>query len=271
MISITNVKRNVIFAAYLAIAALSGVLILGCYTVSPKVNEMLSLGEGDASGVPKLIEGLSDQDPAVRLAALESIVKLGPKAKETLPVLTKLLTASSSRDYRLPIEAVPGSELLGYQYNGPVIWATNNTVGHVEIQKYRSASDPGMKAFLEVARDPINYPVTAFVEITLGKVIDAIGAIGPQAESAVPSLTPFLHDTKSWFGKVIPGGKVVVDSYPLRVDAASALGNIGASAKHALSDLEWALQDEKKRLDLGQGSQGTIDTINEAISKIETG
>jgi len=261
-----NTKWNSLFVIQFTLAIFLSILVAGCFTLSPRVKEMSNLGDGDSSGVPKLIEGLNDKDVDVRSAALESIEELGPQAKDALPALIKLLTNPGSRDYNLPIKTTPGSNELGYEHLGRKIEATAEGVGHVEFQDIRP-KDSGMRAWLIVADRDVERPILAFYEIALGEVIMAIGSIGPAAEPAVPSLVLFLRDTQSWDGESQHGR--CVSAYNLRLAAAEALSKIGASAKRALPDLEWALKDEKQRLNSGCDNQKAYDIIEEAISKVK--
>ena len=241
-------------------------LLLGCAT---KRNEIRKFGEGDESSVPKLIESLSDI--RVRWEAYASLQKLGPKAKDALPVLLKRLTSTETRNYSSPQNRTPNAPMSSYSGYQPKLDQVYEYEGQKIICQLWFVFTPnGMSGVAAYAYSTKR--LFAFTEQDVSAIIQTIGAIGPDAAEAVPTLIPFLYDRQTWQGRLIKDGQmntVVPSYYPLRCVAANALASIGASPELILPHLKNALEDEQTRLDRGYGDMRSCEIIKQAISKIE--
>jgi hypothetical protein len=181
-------------------------LLVGCAT---QRNEIRKLGEGDESGVPKLVEASSDI--RVRWDAYGSLIKLGPKAKSALPVLLKRLASPQTRDYSnyswpqgrtpnapMPSFSTPKADRI-YESEGQKIfveaWFVFSVNGMSGVALYIEGKSP-----FDTKR------LFAFEEQDVAAIIQTIGAIGPDAAEAVPALIPFLYDKQTWRGKLIKDG-----------------------------------------------------------------
>jgi hypothetical protein len=242
-------------------------LLVGCAT---KRNEIRKLGEGDESGVPKLVEALSDT--RVRWEAYASLRKLGPKAQSALPELLKRLESPETRTYSWPQDRTPNAPMPSYSGYQPKLDQVYKYEGQSIICELWFVYSPnGMSGYAAYAKDMDRLFV--FQEQDVDAIISTIGAIGPDAAEAVPSLIPFLYDKQTWQGRLIKYGRtntIVPSYYPLRCAAASALAKIGSSPEMVLPHLKNALADEQSRLDQGYGDKRSYKIIQDAISKIET-
>jgi hypothetical protein len=245
-------------------------LLVGCATSR---DEIRKLGEGDESGVPKLVKALNNS--RVRWEAYASLIKLGPKAKGALPELLKRLTSPKTRNYSWPPDRSPNAPMPRYVVFQPELGqgqAVYEYEGKIIICKNLYAYSRNKLS--AVATYPYSTQrLLAFEEQDVEAIIQTIGAIGPDAAEAVPSLIPFLYDKQTWQGRIIQDGQtntIVPSYYPLRCAAASALAKIGSSPELVLSHLKNALADEQTRLDQGYGDKRSYKIIQDAISKIET-
>ena len=172
----------------------------------------LSEAGADAkSAVPDLSVALKDKDWHVRRFSAQALANIGPDAKSAAPNLTAVL--NNPTEQKEVQEAA--AEALGKLGAGSV------------------------DALVAVAKDNKRDPMIR------KKAIEGLGAIGPDAKSAVPVLTDAIKD-----------GSV-------RIDAAIALGEIGPNAKSAVDTLTETAGDKKNKKD-----KAFKQAVNEALKKI---
>ncbi|MCH5374255.1 MAG: HEAT repeat domain-containing protein [Planctomycetes bacterium] len=184
-------------------------------------------GYGDKA-VPYVIQLLKQDRSQLRMAASLIIIHLGPKAKDALPALTEALR-SSDLDTRRP--ALMNAMLcLGTE------------------------AKPAMPLMREYLDDEDFH--------TQYWACRVLGAIGPEAEVAVPKLVSLLQggvasvrrNAAIALGKIGPGIgdealKALIAalkdlSQPVREQAAIALGRLGSFAEPAVPALEDVLKDD---------------------------
>jgi HEAT repeat protein len=182
---------------------------------------------GDAA-VPTLIEVLKQDDPRRRIAASLTICAMGPPAKEVLPALIEALRVSDL-DTRRP--------------------ALMNALLCLSVE-----AKPAMPLMLEFLDDADFH--------TQYWACRVFGAIGPEAQVAVPKLLPLVRkgvtsvrrNAAAALGRIGPGiGPEGLETLiqalndpmqPVREEAAIALGRLGEFAKPAVVPLEELLKDE---------------------------
>jgi HEAT repeat protein len=188
----------------------------------------LAAGEYGQAVVPSVIDLLQQDDPQRRTAASLVIMILGPEAKDVLPALTEALQTADLETRRPALM----SALLGLG---------------VEAK-------PAMPLMLEFLDDEDFH--------TQYWACRVLGAIGPEAEVAVPKLVTLVQrsvasvrrNAAAALGRIGPGiGPQALEALiqalhdplqPVREQAAIALGRLGDFAKPAVPALEEVLQDE---------------------------
>jgi HEAT repeat protein/S1-C subfamily serine protease len=175
-----------------------------------------------------LKDGLKDTDRDVRVTAAESVVTLGPSAKD-IPLLIDCLkhqdvevqTAGARALWNLGPEAKeavgPLVETLKTSKDDQVRAAVVTTLGQIG-----DAARPAVPAILETLK----------VKDIRGKAMVALGKIGPEAKEAVPALADSLDDRDN------------------RLMAIEALGKIGKEAKPAVQKMTQLLSERNKDLRL---------------------
>jgi HEAT repeat protein len=161
----------------------------------------------DERAIAALAKSAADADIDVRYASIDALGKLGPEAKSGLPVL-KIALADSEKAVRIR-----------------AAWSMSNI-------------DPQDRSFVPV--------LVAAMREGDGRVLLEVGATGPPAAWAVPTLTGLLSH----------------ESPKVRTLAAKALGGIGPAAKVARPGLEVARGD----------SNAAVKTAaKEALNRIRSG
>lgn len=168
-----------------------------------------------------LLEALNADEPGAVLAAVESLGWVGPRRKEALPALIKLL---KSKDENIRCRTTRALNDLGKD------------------------AKPALPALLDALKDKEYRGPHASIAMILGQ-------FGPQAKEAVPALVELLQSrdeedrlcAATAIGKIRSGAKEAVpalievlnsEEASVRTAAAYALGNFGPSAKEAIPALE---------------------------------
>jgi HEAT repeat protein len=195
-----------------------------------------------AEDVNDLIQKLQSPTDDVRRDAAQELGKLGAEARDAVPALTKALQDKNLfvRRYSAQTlgkigldakEAVSGLAKALDDKHKEVAEAAAEALGHLGA----GAVTPLTKTF----RDKGNEAAVR------RKAVEALGAIGSQARTAVPALTDALKDKD------------------VQTEAATALGNIGPAAKSALSALNDAVKSKGKNKAFKKAAA-------DAIRKIQT-
>jgi HEAT repeat protein len=147
-----------------------------------------SFGEDAAPALAQLSEALRDSDPQVRAAAAWAISQIGPQAASAIPALG---TALSDTDPRVRSHAA-----LAFRAMGPagspgipeLIRALNDSVDYVRASAVEGLGSMGAAA--QTAVKPLIERLLAKDEhgLVLGRVVAALGDMGPAAKEALPVL-----------------------------------------------------------------------------------
>jgi HEAT repeat protein len=169
-----------------------------------------------------------DKDMFVRRFAAKAIGGIGTDAKSAVPALTNAMH-DGLKDGKTELSEA-AVEALGHM--GPTAVAPL-----VEALKTKSTDKPegGKKKEVVETKEGAIRKLAA----------QAIGSLGKDAKTAVPTLTDLLKDKEA------------------RTEAAQALGNIGPDAKSALDALK-EIEDNKKEKD-----KAFKKAVGSAIKKIE--
>lgn len=147
--------------------------------------------------IPYLIDGLKDTNPKVRCASAMSLGNIGQKAHNAVPHLTRLLSDPSAK----------------------VRMAAAYALGHLA----KFAGKKSLLKLIPLLSDPESWRVREEAAL-------ALVSFHKRATIAVPALRNALNDPKA----------------RVRESAARALGAIGRSASDSLPDLAIALNDRNK-------------------------
>ena len=183
--------------------------------------------------VPELVQQLkSGTKPASRAKAADALARLGPKAKDGIPVLIDALKETG--DLTVPPVAVKALAGIG----APAVPALTDVLKHKDtiprayaamalglIGPEAKAAVPGLIDVAKAGKDPAN--------IARLNAVDALGKIAPGAKDAVPALIDVL--------------KQKGDNSPIRLRAAIALGRIGPGAADAVPALIDALKEPQAK------------------------
>jgi HEAT repeat protein len=215
-----------------------------------------------ADDVESLAKQLKDKDSDVRRAAAKSLAEMGAAAKPAVPELTAAVKDDKDLFVRRfaaqalgeigpdAKDAVPALGKAAREEKKELVEAAVTALGKIGPDAVPALID----ALKGKAPDPAKgkdkkkvMPAASEGDDTLRrrKAAEALGAIGPPAKAAVPTLIDALKDTA------------------VRTEAARALGNIGPDAKAALTPLNDLLGDKKNR------DRDFQMVAREAIRKIE--
>jgi HEAT repeat protein len=159
--------------------------------------------------IPALITALKDQDLYVRRFAAQALGKIGPDAKSAVPALSKALKDDKKQVAEAAAEALGKIRISA---TGPLADAVKDKGNETAVRR---------------------------------KAIEALGAMGSAAKSAVPVLTDALKDRE------------------IQIEAATALGDIGPGAKAAVPALT-----EASKLKGGK-NKAFRKAASDALKKIE--
>jgi HEAT repeat protein len=184
-----------------------------------------ALGQnGDKEAVPALIKALGDEDLFVRRFAAQALGKIGPDAKDAVPGLAKLV----KDEHKQVAEAA--AEALG-----------------------KIGGNAAVKPLIEAVEDK------AGSSLSRRRAIQSLGAMGPEAKSAVSALLAVVTAKPTMNKK----DKKKANSDDLRTDAIRALGAIGPNAKEAIPVLSDIVSAKKGK------DKGLKQAAADALKKIE--
>lgn len=183
-----------------------------------------------ATLVPKLRALLRDKSPDTRMAALQAIQNLGPKAKDATPDIA-LMLADSEQDIRWQAAGALGAI-------GP---SARDALGNLHAGL--NASDHGLRqqAAFAIARiDPNDRAaVPALIEglgpdsVDVGAALQSIAAMGPDAQASLPALAHLLTVGRRPSG----ASDEITSDDAVRKEVAKMIGKVGgANAVSALSN-----------------------------------
>lgn len=186
---------------------------------------MIGTGAVDEADVPGLIDKLKSPDPAVRAAAAEDLQTLGKKARPAAAVLETLLNDAAPRARFMAAAALLGINPKDTSRVDILAKGLNSPDAAIRSDAAEAAGLAGAPAGVlaerlgELLKDPNeSVKVNALLSITL---------LGPAAGKAAPAVGALLDDP-DW-----------------QIDAADALGRIGAAARPSMPKLTRMLSSEK--------------------------
>jgi HEAT repeat protein len=157
------------------------------------------LGPAARDAVPVLTQGLTDPDAGFRRAAALALGQLGPLAADALSALVRALADASTPVRKVAAEALPRVEPA---------WTEQPQVRAVApflVEKLKGRGDPAKQVEAEalVAMGVAAVPalVTALGDDDRAlreAAAELLGRIGPPAREAVPALRRALQDAHSW-------------------------------------------------------------------------
>ena len=190
---------------------------------SRAADELGSLGESAAEGVPYLIQALRDDYEPVRLNAAYALGAIG---EPSVPQLIEVLGDENGPTRRMAAYALAA-------VGAPAVPALSEALQHTEdtvrieasyaLAQIGDAAEPALPALIERTKDEC-----AEVRRYLA---EAFGSLGATAASAVPHLTDIVADDAD---------------KQARFEAALALAQIGPAANDAVPVLAKALWDEDR-------------------------
>jgi HEAT repeat protein len=180
---------------------------------------------GDAkAAVPALVEALKDKDTYVRRFSAMALGEIGADPKDALPGLKGALS-----DPRKEVQEAAATAMgkMGKDAVGPLMAVFTDTNRETEVRR---------------------------------RAVEALGALGPDARAALPTLIDGLRmpnpkDKTKKKGPNLTG---------LRIEAATALGNIASAEDKAAIDTLQALTERMQR------DRNLQKAAREALQKIQT-
>jgi HEAT repeat protein len=260
-------------AAALAVPALAKALDSNDASLSSDAAQALAaVGPEAVAAVDAIAKHLGDANSRreERIALLQAAAAIGPPAKEAIPAITKLM---SERDTTLRVAAAetlgkvgPGNPEVIKILAAPLGDIRNNpTTLQAAVLKALAGMGPAakdaageVKGYGEKANDPANKVLAAATLVALGSdpdanakvvlsalkdkdpaarparaaAVEAVEFLGARARPAVPDLLDVLQDK----------GQLA----PVREKAARSLGKLGGQAKDAIQPLTALLRDPDK-------------------------
>jgi HEAT repeat protein len=174
----------------------------------------------DKEKVAQLIDEVKSGDPK----AAHALGQMGVKAKDAIPTLIAALDTKPE-----PGESLPDNAALALSKIGPVAVPALIDVLKSKRKRTWPHAATALKQLGIFAKDAVP-ALTEVVKqtedrLTLSLAIDALGAVGPDAKSAVPQLLDVLRSDKA-------------EAKQSRTHAVVALGKIGPAAVDAMPVLE---------------------------------
>jgi HEAT repeat protein len=162
-----------------------------------------ALGRLGRAAVPALIETLEVKDGKVQAYAAMALKQIGPDAKAAVPALIEVIN----------------------KYKEPAHIARLNSIA--ALGKIGPAAKNAVPLLIEISKDKPPLSAARLAAVT------ALGQIGPEAKAAVPTLIDLLGEEETKAG-------------PLRFEAARSLGLIGSASGEEAASALVALVENKK-------------------------
>jgi HEAT repeat protein len=181
-----------------------------------------------AAAVPGLIAVIKEGDSPIQGIAMDALGRIGPAAKEAVPILAEGLTGTSNDQIaaqaaqalgHIGAAAVP--ELVKVLDKGPATRSVLAARAITHIGAAGKAAEPALVKQLKAAKEPREETI----------YIDALVALGPAAKDAVPTLVDLAKNRKKT---------------PTQIHVLVGLGKIGPSAKEAAPYLASVMTDTKE-------------------------
>ncbi len=252
--------------------------LLDCYVTVVMVqnhgvfrnNVLESLVAIGPAAVPRLIEALDRPLHQGSDVAIEALGKIGPAARDALPVLIQFLVADDYVSRRLAAETI-------------VLIAPESLEDHKRFVAIRDQVDLSPDATLAAVPALTRIDPKADEYLVRGLIAELqshhhvsyqltavriLGGLGPVAKDAVPFIVAFLRHPDATINPQ--------DAAALRQRAAMALGKIGTGNAETLPALIEALKDDVTvaaaaigLADLGQAAEPAVPALLEALKRVE--
>jgi HEAT repeat protein len=185
----------------------------------------IGIGAVDEADLPEIVQRLKSPDSMVRAEAAADLRTLGRKARSAAPELTTLLKDPAPR---VRLEAAAALLVINPKDQGPAdVLAQGLASADVNVRRIAASS----AGFSGAAGAPLAEKLASLLKDADPQVrmnaLQSISILGPAAEKAVPAVIPLLDDPD------------------LAIDAADALGRIGATAQPALPRLTKMLSSDQ--------------------------
>jgi HEAT repeat protein len=185
----------------------------------------MGTGAVDESDIPALMEKLKSPDAPARAAAAEDLQKLGKKAKPAAEALTGLLKDASPR---VQFEAAAALLQIHPKETSPL----------EGIAKGLGSSDASIRASAAEAAGAAGSPAGALAEKLGALLKDSDESVKINALLSITVLGPAAS-------KAEPAVQALLENPEWQIDAADALGRMGAAAQPALPKLATMLSSEQ--------------------------
>lgn len=199
------------------------------------------LNASDARALRTLKENLAGGDWDARYAAAEAAVEMGEAAKETVPLLRKILQDGDAQRGNWRAIAAQALGAMGRAARD----ALPDLISILSDSEW-NARFRAVEALGKIAVDEVDVvaALSSHVDSNRGLGVaaaEALSRMGPGAGKAVPALVRVLEKPAEEVRDVL-GRSRDLDA-PRRAAAAAALGSIGKGARSALPALEKATKD----------------------------
>lgn len=164
------------------------------------LNVIAAIGPEAEAAVPAIVELMKDRDEGVRSSAAMVAWAIGPKAKDAVPALITLLDDKSSMVCWRSLQAL---EKIGPQaYPAlPILLEFAKGKRSKDRPSGHLFADQAKRCIHQIMQNPApgKESVPALIVVLQGRAfaadaLSALGQIGPDAKTAVPSVRPFLYD-----------------------------------------------------------------------------
>jgi HEAT repeat protein len=214
-----------------------------------------------APSVPFLVRILeSEEEPLVRLEAVQALGRIGPAAESALPTLTDALLAEQGQTRHSVAEVISQIGPAAVPHLLPLLQHQSRFVRYEAAWALGHLGPLASQAVPELNR--LSSDPAANVRFA---AVEALGRLGPAASSAVPSLINALYDhedsvcraaarTLAGLGEVAAGAvpslveRLAHEDYLVRQEMARALGAVGSSRTDGVTALIQILRHDQREM-----------------------